>query len=79
MQLIQADAGSRRWPTELRSIEPRYSDVPTVELTVPARPAFVAMKAAAWREQLAHQCLLRIDAESALEAVRGAWTRAAGW
>lgn len=130
VQLLKADATYERWPTERRSIGPRYADTPPTELIVPTLPAFVAMKAAAWRdrhvardlfdlsalalqgsideeavallvdvtglplvsaelervprslrwqEQLAHQCRLELDAESALRAVRLAWGRAAGW
>jgi predicted nucleotidyltransferase component of viral defense system len=129
VQLLQADATYRRWPTELRRMDPRYSDVPTVSLTVPTASAFVAMKAAAWRgrhtardlfdlaamaargfvdaesvallrtvtgtalvveelehlprdlywrAQLAHQCRLSIDPETALRTIRTAWIRAAG-
>jgi predicted nucleotidyltransferase component of viral defense system len=130
VQLLKADATYARWPTERRTIEHRYSDVPRTDLTVPSPPAFVAMKAAAWRdrhtardlfdlaalggrglinqdavtllrdvtgtplvtadlervpkdlqwkEQLAHQCRLDLDADTALAASREAWGDAAGW
>lgn len=130
VQLLKADTTNLRWPTERRTIEHRYSDVPTTELTVPTLPAFVAMKAAAWRdrhaardlfdlaalggrglineeavallrdvtgtslvsadlervprdlqwkEQLAHQCRLDLDADTALATAREAWADAAGW
>lgn len=130
VQLLKADATYARWPTERRSIEHRYSDVPPTELIVPTAAAFVAMKAAAWRdrhvardlfdlaalagcglideeavallrvvtgtplvtadlerlprdlrwkEQLAHQCRLDVDANTALAALREAWGDAAGW
>jgi predicted nucleotidyltransferase component of viral defense system len=32
-----------------------------------------------WQEQLAHQCRLELDANTARAAVRDAWGRAAGW
>ncbi|MDQ1521559.1 MAG: hypothetical protein QOI55_2632, partial [Actinomycetota bacterium] len=113
-----------------RKIEPRYSDVPTIQLTVPTLSGFVAMKASAWRDrhtardlfdlaalaelgainadavallrtvtsvplvdadlvsvppdlhwrdQLAHQCRLDSDPETALRKVYEAWTAAAHW
>lgn len=130
VQLLAADATYARWPTEVRPIEPRYSDVPSLSLRVPTLPSFVAMKAGAWRdrhaprdlfdlaaladagaideeavcllrevsgvplvpadlarvprglpwrEHLAHQCRLEIDAETALATVRAAWRRVARW
>ena len=51
IQLLAADATYARWPTECRPINVRYRDVPSVELQVPTRSAFVAMKAAAWRDR----------------------------
>jgi len=51
VQLLKADATYESWPTEPRPIDPRYSDVPKTELIVPTLPAFVAMKAGAWRSR----------------------------
>jgi predicted nucleotidyltransferase component of viral defense system len=62
VQLLKADATYLRWPTESRSIERRYSDVPPTELTVPTPPAFVAMKAAAWRDRHAARDLFDLAA-----------------
>jgi len=39
VQLIQADAGYLRWPTQVTSIAPRYRDAVSVELRVPTRGA----------------------------------------
>jgi hypothetical protein len=130
VQLLRADGTYRRWPTQIRQIESRYSDAPVAQLRVPTQQAFVAMKASAWRdrraardlfdlaalaelgaidadaaallrdvtgrplvaldvaalpadlhwhEQLAHQCRLVLDAETALGRVRTAWAAIAGW
>ena len=51
VQVIRADSGYRAWPTERRQIIQRYSDAPSATLIVPTRPAFVGMKASAWRDR----------------------------
>lgn len=130
IQLLDADATYRGWPIERRRVEVRYRDVAPVSLIVPTLPAFVAMKASAWRDrqaardlfdlaslarlgaidsravallrevtsvplvgmdlaalprgldwhgQLAHQCRLDMDAETALADVRRTWSAAANW
>ncbi|MFC4125687.1 nucleotidyl transferase AbiEii/AbiGii toxin family protein [Nocardia rhizosphaerae] len=52
IQLLSA-RGRPVWPTELRELEQRYSDVPPAELLVPTLPAFVAGKTATWHDRSA--------------------------
>ena len=48
VQIGELDSERRRWPSEVRDLVVRYSDVPQVRLAVPTRPAYVAVKTAAW-------------------------------
>lgn len=49
---MQAIAGGYEgWPTERRTIEQRYSDAPTANLTVPTVESFVCMKTIAWSDR----------------------------
>jgi predicted nucleotidyltransferase component of viral defense system len=52
---IQLLPGSRypEWPTEIRSIEQRYTDAAPASLRVLTLPAFVAAKTVAWSDRLA--------------------------
>jgi hypothetical protein len=50
VQLL-AGQGYQPWPTELRDIEQRYSDVPSATLIVPTIESFVGWKATAWHDR----------------------------
>ncbi len=52
VQLLKSD-GYPPWPTELRSLDQRYRDVPPATLRVPTLPAFAAWKTAAWCDRRA--------------------------
>ncbi|WP_043658147.1 nucleotidyl transferase AbiEii/AbiGii toxin family protein [Nocardia thailandica] len=56
IQLLSA-RGRPVWPTELRKLEQRYTDVPPVELLVPTLPAFVAGKTVTWHDRRASRDL----------------------
>ncbi|MEV6274054.1 nucleotidyl transferase AbiEii/AbiGii toxin family protein [Nocardia sp. NPDC051832] len=56
IQLLSA-RGRPSWPTELRNLEQRYSDVPPAHLLVPTLPAFVAGKTATWHDRRASRDL----------------------
>ncbi|MCX4098112.1 nucleotidyl transferase AbiEii/AbiGii toxin family protein [Nocardia sp. alder85J] len=60
------------WPTELRSLEQRYHDVPPAELLVPTLPAFVAGKTATWHDRRASRDLWDLWALSEIGAIDGA-------
>lgn len=57
------------WPSELRTIDVRYSDVPTTTLRVPTLPAFVAMKTIAWADRRAERDLYDLDALARIGAI----------
>ncbi len=56
IQLLSAH-GYPRWPTEVREIEQRYSDVPPARLQVLTQPAFAAAKLSAWHDRHASRDL----------------------
>ncbi|MBF6278336.1 MULTISPECIES: nucleotidyl transferase AbiEii/AbiGii toxin family protein [Nocardia] len=66
--------GRAVWPTELRSLEQRYSDAPPAELLVPTLPAFAAGKTATWHDRRAARDLWDLWALSdagAIDSVAG--------
>ncbi|MEV0075872.1 nucleotidyl transferase AbiEii/AbiGii toxin family protein [Nocardia neocaledoniensis] len=71
IQLLSA-RGRPTWPTELRELEQRYSDVPPAELLVPTLPAFVAGKTATWHDRRASRDLWDLWALNNIGAIDGA-------
>ncbi|MBP2187514.1 nucleotidyl transferase AbiEii/AbiGii toxin family protein [Nocardia goodfellowii] len=71
IQLLSA-RGRPAWPTELRDLEQRYSDVPPAELLVPTLPAFVAGKTATWHDRRASRDLWDLWALNDIGAIDGA-------
>ena len=69
IQVGELDADRRRWPTEVRDVVLRYSDVEPAQLAVPTIPAFVAMKTAAWEDRHAARDLADLAALASLGAV----------
>lgn len=57
------------WPTELRTIDVRYTDVPATALRVPTLPAFVAMKTIAWADRHAERDLYDLNALARIGAI----------
>jgi hypothetical protein len=51
VQLEALDPERSRWPVERRLVEIRYADVNPIELVVPTRAAFAAMKTLAWLDR----------------------------
>jgi hypothetical protein len=68
VQLITLDAERRRWPTERRDLEMRYSDCPRVQLHVPTLAAFSAMKTVSWAERHAPRDLADLAGLAGLAA-----------
>ncbi|MGW4847949.1 nucleotidyl transferase AbiEii/AbiGii toxin family protein [Nocardia brasiliensis] len=71
VQLLSA-SGRGVWPTELRGLEQRYSDVPPAELFVPTLPAFAAGKTSTWHDRRASRDLWDLWALSEIGAIDGA-------
>ncbi|MFI6997591.1 nucleotidyl transferase AbiEii/AbiGii toxin family protein [Nocardia sp. NPDC050175] len=71
IQLLSA-LGRTVWPTELRGLEQRYSDVPPAELFVPTLPAFAAGKTTTWHDRRAARDLWDLWALSDIGAIDGA-------
>ncbi|MFD6393179.1 nucleotidyl transferase AbiEii/AbiGii toxin family protein [Nocardia sp. NPDC060259] len=71
IQLLSA-RGRPAWPTELRDLEQRYSDVPPAELLVPTLPAFVAGKTATWHDRRASRDLWDLWALNDIGAIDSA-------
>lgn len=71
IQLLSA-RGRTVWPTEVRGLEQRYSDVPPAELSVPTLPAFVAGKTATWHDRCAPRDLWDLWALSGIGAIDSA-------
>ncbi|MFE3542456.1 nucleotidyl transferase AbiEii/AbiGii toxin family protein [Nocardia sp. NPDC059177] len=57
------------WPTELRNLEQRYSDVLPAVLRVPTLPAFVAGKTATWHDRRAPRDLWDLWALNGIGAI----------
>ncbi|MEC3913430.1 nucleotidyl transferase AbiEii/AbiGii toxin family protein [Nocardia sp. CDC160] len=70
IQLLSAQ-GRAMWPTELRSLEQRYSDVPPAELLVPTLPAFAAGRTTTWHDRRASRDLWDLWALSDIGAING--------
>ncbi|WP_330184984.1 nucleotidyl transferase AbiEii/AbiGii toxin family protein [Nocardia sp. NBC_01503] len=68
IQLLSAQ-GRTVWPTELRSLEQRYSDAPPAELFVPTLPAFAAGKTATWHDRRAPRDLWDLWALNGMGAI----------
>jgi hypothetical protein len=62
VQLVTLDPEQARWPVERRGLEMRYADAPMVEMTVPTRSAFMAMKTLAWADRHAPRDLADLAA-----------------
>jgi hypothetical protein len=80
VQLLRAEGGYERWPTEERELDLRYADCGRAVLSVPTLPAFAAMKTSAWFQRreprdlwdLARLAELDAIGVEAAELVRGA-------
>ncbi|WP_410874046.1 nucleotidyl transferase AbiEii/AbiGii toxin family protein [Nocardia sp. A7] len=68
IQLLSA-RGRAAWPTELRDLEQRYTDVPPAELLVPTLPAFVAGKTVTWHDRRAARDLWDLWALNGIGAI----------
>ncbi|MEV0059631.1 nucleotidyl transferase AbiEii/AbiGii toxin family protein [Nocardia sp. NPDC050718] len=68
IQLLSA-RGRPAWPTELRGLEQRYADAPSVELLVPTLPAFVAGKTTTWHDRRAPRDLWDLWALNKIGAI----------
>ena len=68
VQLLALDTEWARWPVERRRLEMRYADAPAVEMTVPTRAAFSAMKTLAWADRSAPRDLADLAALAELGA-----------
>lgn len=83
VQLVTYDAEQRRWPVERRPVETRYADAPSIELTVPSRAAFAAMKTLAWADRHTPRDLADLSALAEMGALDTAAAelvvRMAGW
>ncbi|MFD3704252.1 nucleotidyl transferase AbiEii/AbiGii toxin family protein [Nocardia sp. NPDC058658] len=80
IQLLSA-RGRPVWPTELRELEQRYTDVPPAELLVPTLPAFVAGKTVTWHDRRASRDLWdlwALDGIGAIDGIAGALYRRYG-
>jgi Nucleotidyl transferase AbiEii toxin, Type IV TA system len=71
VQLLSA-VGYEPWPTELRVLEQRYSDVPAARLRVPTLAAFVAWKTATWADRRSPRDLYDLWALAERDAVNDA-------
>ncbi|WP_280348615.1 nucleotidyl transferase AbiEii/AbiGii toxin family protein [Nocardia neocaledoniensis] len=71
IQLLSA-RGRPAWPTELRNLDQRYSDVPPAELLVPTLAAFVAGKTATWHDRRASRDLWDLWALNNIGAIDSA-------
>jgi predicted nucleotidyltransferase component of viral defense system len=69
IQIGVLDSDRSRWPTETRTIEMRYPDVDSIDLTVPTLTSFAAMKALAWEDRHAARDLADLFALTGLGAV----------
>ena len=69
VQLVTLDAEHSRWPVERRQLEMRYADAPSVEMVVPTRSAFAAMKTLAWADRHAPRDLADLAALAELGAL----------
>ncbi|HWL37147.1 MAG TPA: nucleotidyl transferase AbiEii/AbiGii toxin family protein [Frankiaceae bacterium] len=61
--------GYALWPTERRSVDTRYADVPAATLTVPTRASFVGMKLWAWGDRRAARDLYDLWSLATIGAV----------
>lgn len=68
VQLLRPD-GYPRWPTEVRSLEQRYSTVRPATLRVPTLPAFTAWKTVAWCDRRAPRDLWDLWALARIGAI----------
>ncbi|WP_405149678.1 nucleotidyl transferase AbiEii/AbiGii toxin family protein [Nocardia salmonicida] len=68
IQLLSA-RGRPVWPTELRDLEQRYTDVAPAELLVPTLPAFVAGKTVTWHDRHASRDLWDLWALNGVGAI----------
>lgn len=68
VQLLRPD-GYPRWPTEVRSLEQRYSTVRPAALRVPTLPAFAAWKTVAWCDRRAPRDLWDLWALARIGAI----------
>jgi predicted nucleotidyltransferase component of viral defense system len=83
VQLVSYDAEQRRWPVERHPIETRYADAAPIELTVPTRATFAAMKTLAWADRHTPRDLADLAALAGIGALDAAAARLmaemAGW
>lgn len=68
VQLLSS-RGRTVWPTELRILEQRYSDVQPAQLLVPTLTAFTASKTATWHDRRASRDLWDLWSLAALGAI----------
>jgi Nucleotidyl transferase AbiEii toxin, Type IV TA system len=71
LQLLRAEGGYERWPTESRSLVMRYADCRDVSMMVPTLPAFAAMKTSAWSDRHTSRDLWDLAKLSTLGAIGG--------
>ena len=65
IQLLDVDGAHqdwKKWPTEVRTVQGRYSDVGPIRLRLPTLDAFVAMKLSAWADRRAARDLYDLAA-----------------
>lgn len=83
VQLVSYDVQQRRWPVERRPIETRYADAPQIELNVPTRATFAAMKTIAWADRHTPRDLADLSALAGIGALDSAAAKLvadmAGW
>jgi predicted nucleotidyltransferase component of viral defense system len=72
VQLVPYDVEQRRWPVERHPIETRYADAPPIELTVPTRATFAAMKTLTWADRHAPRDLADLAALARIGALDAA-------
>jgi hypothetical protein len=68
VQLLKSD-GYPSWPTEVRSLDQRYHDVPPAVLRVPTLAAFAAWKTVAWCDRRAPRDLWDLWALAQIGAI----------
>lgn len=71
IQLLSAQ-GMFDWPTEIKSVDVRYSDAGRATLHVPTLAAFTAMKTTAWADRHAERDLYDLSALAELGAIDSA-------
>lgn len=74
VQLLSA-RGYEPWPTEVRDLVQRYSDIPPTRLRTPTRDSFAAWKTSAWLDRHAPRDLYDLWALAIQDALTGSAAR----